>query len=178
MQWTSKSSPRPEKFRLQKSKIKTMLIIFFDKQGVIHKQFVPVGQIVNSAFYIDVIRRLLKRISRVRPQFRAEGSWFLSHDNAPSHSTLVVQIFLAKHGVVEISLPPYSPDLVPADFCLFPTARTAFKGKRFQDVEDVKKNVKAERNAVPLEAFAGCFQKLFERCNKCTQVGGDYFEYK
>jgi hypothetical protein len=56
--------------------------------------------------------------------------------------------------------------------------KTAFKGKRFQDVEDIKRNVMAELNAVPLEAFADCFQKLVEGCNKCIQVGGDYFEYK
>jgi hypothetical protein len=43
MQWTSKLSPRPKKFGLQKSKFKTMLITFFDKQGLIHKQFVPEG---------------------------------------------------------------------------------------------------------------------------------------
>jgi hypothetical protein len=34
----------------------------------------------------------------------------------------------------------------------------------------------AELNAVPLEAFADCFQKLLERCKKYIQVGGDYFE--
>jgi hypothetical protein len=85
---------------------------------VIHKEYVPEGQIVNSAFYVEVIGRLLKRISRVRPQFRAEGSWFLLHDNAPSHSALVVKPFLAKHGAVEISHPRYSPDLAPADFSL------------------------------------------------------------
>jgi hypothetical protein len=45
--------------------------------------------------------------------------------------------------------------------------KTAIKGKRFQDVEDIKKNMTAELNAVPLEAFADCFQKHFERCNKC-----------
>jgi hypothetical protein len=35
---------KAQKFRLQKSKIKTMLITYFDKQGVIHKEFVPEGQ--------------------------------------------------------------------------------------------------------------------------------------
>jgi transposase len=105
MQWTSKSSPRPKKFRSQESKIKTMLITLFDKQVVIHKGFVPEGP-VHSAFYVEVIGRLLKRISRVGPQFRAEGSWFLLHDNALSRSALVVKIFLAEHGVVEISHPP------------------------------------------------------------------------
>jgi hypothetical protein len=69
MQWTSKLSPKPKKFRLQTSKIKTMLITFFDKQGVINKESVPEGQRVNSAFYVKVIGRLLERISRVRPQF-------------------------------------------------------------------------------------------------------------
>jgi hypothetical protein len=42
----------------------------------------------------------------------------------------------------------------------------------------MKKNVTAELNAVPLEAFADCFQKLFKRFNKCIQDGEDYFEYK
>jgi hypothetical protein len=48
--------------------------------------------------------------------------------------------------------------------------KTALKGKRFQE------NVMAELNAVPLETFADCFQKLFKRYNKRVQVGRDYFE--
>jgi hypothetical protein len=55
--------------------------------------------------------------------------------------------------------------------------KTALKGQRCQDVEDIKKNMTVELNAVPLEAFADCFQKHFEQCNKCNQVHGDYFEY-
>jgi hypothetical protein len=54
--------------------------------------------------------------------------------------------------------------------------KTALKGKRFQDVEDIKSNVTAELNAVPLKAFADCFQTLFYRWSKCIQVCGDYFE--
>jgi hypothetical protein len=75
------------------SKIKTMLITFFDKQGLIYKEFVPEGLTVNSAFYVEDSGRLLKRISRVRLQLPAEDSWFLLHDNAPSHSALVVRYF-------------------------------------------------------------------------------------
>jgi histone-lysine N-methyltransferase SETMAR len=149
---------KAQKVRLQKFKIKTMLVTFFDKHGPIHKEFVPDGQTFNSAFCVEVIGRLLKGISRVRPQFRAEGSWFLLHDNAPSHSALVAKTFLANHGVVEISHPPYSSDLAPEDLFFFPTVKTALKGKRFQDVEDIKKNVTAELNAVLLEAFVDCFK--------------------
>jgi transposase len=63
MQWTSEASRSLKKFRLQKSKIKIMLITFFDKQGVIRKEFVPERQKVNGAFYVEVIGRLLRRIS-------------------------------------------------------------------------------------------------------------------
>jgi hypothetical protein len=59
---------------------------------------------------------------------------------------------------------------------LFPKIKTTLKGKRFQDVENIKKKVTAELNTVPLEAFVDCSQKLFKQFNKCIQVGGDYFE--
>jgi len=43
--WVGETSPRPKKMRFQKSRVKTMLVIFFDWQGVIHKEFVPEGEI-------------------------------------------------------------------------------------------------------------------------------------
>jgi hypothetical protein len=73
-----------------------------------------------------------------------------------------VKTSLGEHGV---SHPRYSPDLAAEDFFISPMAKTAFKGKKFQDIEDIKKNVKAELNAVSLEAFSDCFQSLFERFN-------------
>jgi len=36
-QWKSPGSPRPKKARMQKSKLKTMLICFFDQEGIIHR---------------------------------------------------------------------------------------------------------------------------------------------
>jgi hypothetical protein len=43
--------------------------------------------------------------------------------------------------------PLYSPDLAPADFFLYPTVKTALK-RRFQDVDDIKKNVMDELNTL------------------------------
>ena len=34
--------------------------------------------------------------------------------------------------------PPYSPDLVPAGFPLFPKLKTPMKGKRFAMIEEIK----------------------------------------
>jgi hypothetical protein len=49
-----------------------------------------------------------------------------------------VKIFLAKHGAVEISRPLYSSDFVSTYIFLFPTVKTALKGKRFQGAEHIK----------------------------------------
>ncbi|KAJ4430922.1 hypothetical protein ANN_19515 [Periplaneta americana] len=56
--------PATKKSRLQKSKVKTLLIAFFDNNGIIHKEFVPAGQIINAAFYQSVLNRLPQRIRR------------------------------------------------------------------------------------------------------------------
>jgi hypothetical protein len=48
-------SQRSKMARQAKRKIKSMLIIFLDIKGIIHKEFVLAGQTVNSAYYCDVL---------------------------------------------------------------------------------------------------------------------------
>lgn len=91
-QWKSSSSPKGKKF-LQKLKVKTMLVCFYDSKGVIHKEFIPEGQTVTAKVYLSILKRLLKRILRVRPEYSTPGSFFLLHDNAPAHRAVVVQDF-------------------------------------------------------------------------------------
>jgi hypothetical protein len=66
-EWVGETSPRPKKLKFQSYRIKNMLIIFFDSQGVVHKEFVHEGKTVNAEFYKGVMVRLLQRIQRVRP---------------------------------------------------------------------------------------------------------------
>ncbi|XP_011699262.1 PREDICTED: putative uncharacterized protein FLJ37770, partial [Wasmannia auropunctata] len=63
-EWHTTSSPRPKKARMSKSRIKIMLIVFFDVRGIVHYEFVPQGQTVNSAFYLNVLKRLKRRVAR------------------------------------------------------------------------------------------------------------------
>ena len=96
--WVGETSPRPKKLRFQKSRlknmlarVKTMLAIFFDRQGVIHKEFVPEGENINAVYYKGVMERLLNRVRRVRLGICESSGWFLLHDNAPSHNTTIVK---------------------------------------------------------------------------------------
>jgi hypothetical protein len=44
---------------------------------------------------------------------------------------------LAKHSIPVVPHPPYSPDLAPCDFFLFPRLKSTLKGKRFEDVAEI-----------------------------------------
>ena len=54
-----------------------------------------------------------------RPQLWATGDWQLHLDNMPSHASHLIQSFLAKHQINQVTQSPYSPYLVPCDFWLF-----------------------------------------------------------
>jgi hypothetical protein len=100
-----------QKLRMQKSLMKTLLTAFFDAKCIIDHEFVQEKQVVNGKFYKHVIKRLIARAHRVRSEFQESGSWCLLHRDAPAHSSGVVSV---------LSRTPYSPDLAPADFLLFP----------------------------------------------------------
>jgi len=76
-----------------KSKITSILICFFDSQGIVHKECVPPGQTVSQAVYWEVLERLRKRVARVQPGIA--HTWMLHHDNAPCHTAVSVNEFLA-----------------------------------------------------------------------------------
>jgi len=48
MQWKTQNSPRPEKARMSRSQVKTMLVCFFDHKGIAHYEFIAHGQTVNQ----------------------------------------------------------------------------------------------------------------------------------
>ena len=68
--------------------------------------------------------------------------------------------------------PPYSPDLAPCDFWLFPK----LKGCRYERIEEMKEAVTKVIDTLTQEDFQGAFQKSLERYNKSIAAGGDYFE--
>jgi hypothetical protein len=54
--------------------------------------------------------------------------------NVPADSTTLVQAFVAKHHITQVCQLPYSPDLAPCDFYLFPNLKSPFKWRRFVNV--------------------------------------------
>ena len=128
--------------------------MFFYSKGVVHKEFVPPGQTVNDAFYVEVLKRLKKRVARVRPEIA--NTWVLHH-NAPSHASLLVRKFLAKQTVATLPQPPYSPDLAPPDLVLFPRLKSSFKGQHFGTVKNVQAAVTNALKEIPVQDFQASY---------------------
>ena len=75
-------------------------------------------------------------------------------------------------GIMTVPHPPYSLDLAPCDFWLFPQ----LIGCRCERIEEMKEAVMKVIDTLTQEDFHGAFQKLLERDNKCISAGGGYFE--
>ena len=75
-------------------------------------------------------------------------------------------------GINRVSQLPYSPDLAPCDFWLFPNLR----GCRYETIEEMKEAVTKVIDTLTQEDFHGALQKLLERYNKCIASEGDCIE--
>ena len=79
---------------------------------------------------------------------------------------------MTKMDIKTVPYPPYSPDLAPCDFWLFPKLR----GYRYETIDSVKEAVTKVIDTLTQDDFHGAFQKLLKRYNKCIAAGGDCFE--
>ncbi len=172
MQWVKKGQPGPIKARVHTTRSKQMVLVFFDAKGVIYTNYVPKGETVNAEYIKKSMARFLKVFRKKRPIMSSQ-EWFLHRDNAPVHTAATVKDYLTAKGIKTIRHPPYSPDLAPADFFLFPKVKSELAGLSltqgtFQKTWDgvvckIAKNV-----------FAAAFRRWMEQCEKSVRVGGNY----
>ena len=93
-----------------------------------------------SNFALSLIitpRKLFSRFTRPRPW--TTGDWQLHHDNVPTYTPHLVQTFLVKHEILQVTQPFCSLDLGPYEFWLFPKLKSPLKGKRFQPLRIFRK---------------------------------------
>jgi len=72
--------------------------------------------------------------------------------------------------------PPYSPDLAPCDFILFPKLKLRMKGRRFDTIEEIQEELQWVLDTIQKRDFQGCFQAWQKRWDRCIDAKGEYFE--
>jgi len=174
-QWKTASSPRPKKTWQVKSNVRTMLIAFFNIDGLVLHDYVTRGQMVNKEFYKTVLQCLHDTVCRHHPEKWHSSNWILHHDKAPAHRTVTTKEFLVKHNILSLPYPPYSPDLALCDVFLFLQLKRTMKVRRFDDGE-IQANTMRQMRAITKSDYKGCFCQWQECWNKCVQAQGHYFK--
>jgi histone-lysine N-methyltransferase SETMAR len=142
---------------------------------IVRFEFLEQGRTVNQHFYLEILARLREAVRRRRPQLWPDA-WILHHDNALVHDALAFREFLVKKSIMKLNHPPYSSDLAPCDFSLFPKLKIALKGHRFSDIADIQGHATTILQSIPEDEFQKCFELCKHRLTKCIGVQGDYFE--
>ena len=148
----------------------------FDSTGMIYMHWVPTGQTVNKEYYIEVLREFRKRFRWKRPALFKSGQCHFYQDNTPVHNSIFVTDYLSKMGIKTVPHRPYSQDLAPCYFLLFPKLKEKLRGCRYETIEEMKEAVMKVIDMLTQEDFHGTFQKMLEQYNKCIAAGEDYFE--
>ena len=160
----------PVKPRASKSAGKVLAVFFFDAKGVVYRHIVPRGSTVTAAAYVEILANLRDAVNRKRLHYQ-DGRW-LHHDNAPVHTAGKVLEFLHRNNMQTVPHPPYSPDLAPCDFFLFPTLKRPLRGRRFSNDNELMQAVGDVTRDIEKDGLLHVFYKWTARLRKCIEIGG------
>lgn len=174
--WVFGNEPPPTKVVRDKSVSKQMVAVFFRRQGPVAVVPVRERRTVNADWYTTVcLPTVFGELERERPKAGLRRI-FLHHDNASAHTASKTISFLDATDVELVGHPPYSPDLAPCDFFLFPKLKKLLRGQRFSDPEAAVASIIDQLYKIPKKEFKNCFDNWFKRMKKCIKVKGEYFE--
>ena len=97
-------------------------------------------------------------------------------DNAPAHKSVLAMGKLRDLQYELLERPPYSPDLAPSDFCLFPKLKLFLPGQRFFSNQEAITAVERYFTDLTKNHYRDRIMALDHRWNKCVSLKGDYVE--
>jgi len=175
MECRHSGSPRPQKFRVQKSAGKVLASFFWDQDGTLHIDNLPKGQ-TNNAEYYSSLPVQLKDILNEKLRGKITKFVLFLHDNTPAHRALATQKKLAYLGFQYFDHPPYSPDLAPSDYHLFPGLKKQLKGRHFSSDVDIIAAVESWLDRQHSDFLFSGLKNLEQLAKKCIELRGEYVE--
>jgi len=131
MAWKHPRSPTIKKFKTSTSSGKLMATVFWDMHVVLLLHFSAPNETVNSAAYQATLKKLKRTVQRKRP-LMSDKMVLLLHDNAQPHTAHATVNLLERWDWEILEHRPYSPDLAPSDFHLFPNMKKHLRVKAIQ----------------------------------------------
>ena len=131
---------------------------------------------VTGRFYENSILKKGKEIYNEKRPSKGWSGVHLLHDNASSHKCEIVKYVLASEKVKVLNHPPYSPDLSPCDFFLFPRLQKMLSGNKYIRLEVILAALFISVSNRYQRRLFICFSRLGKKLTKCVSVKWEYFE--
>lgn len=125
---------------------------------------------MNSEVYCVQLDRVVGKLSEIE---RKEPVIFL-HDNATPHTSKMTKKKLADIGWEVLPHPPYSPDIAPSDYHLFRSFKGWLKGKRYDDIDELKAGIQEFFDSKPAQFYQRGIYNLLDRWDQIITYEGDY----
>ena len=131
-QWSGgiAAHPAPKNSECKNPQEKFSPRFFWDQEGILLIDYLPKGQTINAEYYSSLLMQL-KDILKEKRCGKIAKVVLLLHDNAPAHRALATQKKLASLGFQYLDHLPYSLDLVPSDYHLFPGLKKTIESSPF-----------------------------------------------
>ena len=152
---------------------KMLYAIFFNSSGPVVQVPCPSGHTVTGRFYKNSVLNKVKEFYNKKPPSKGWSGVHLFHDNASSHKCEVVKSFLASEKMKVLNHPPYSPDLSPCDFFLFPRLKKMLSGNKYMSRISLGNAIYQCLQQIPKEDNLSAFRDWIKRLQKmCFSKGG------
>ena len=150
-------------------------LCFWDGDGIIMTDYLEQGHTITGNYYSALLAKLRSTLAK-KSRGKLQKGILLLHDNAPAHRSMMAVHTSMQCGFTILLHPPYSPDLAPSDFFLFPSLKKHLKGQRFHSNEDVISAGEEWFESHPKSYYAQGLLKVKEKWQKCVDMQGDYVE--
>ncbi|XP_023241076.1 histone-lysine N-methyltransferase SETMAR-like isoform X2 [Centruroides sculpturatus] len=163
-QWTERGESAPKKAKTVSSAGKVMASVFW----VAPKK-------INGKYYANLLQRLSDEIKKKRPHL-AKKKMLFHQDNAPVHTFVITMAKINELRFKFLPHAPYSPDLAPSDYFLFPNLKKWLGDKRFANNEEVESAVDGYFEKLDSSHYKQETEAIVHCWKKCIELKGDYVE--
>ena len=153
-----------------------MMIFAYDSVGVLVAERVPLGKTVNSDVYRDFLMKKLRPTIRKKRRTLLNAKPLILPDNASCHKSERVTSLSTSYEWDVLPHPPYSPDMSPPDFDLFPKLKEPLRGICFDDLDELGDEVAKQVQRLNSGCLATGVSDLPKRWQSVIEKQGCYIE--
>ncbi|UYV76634.1 hypothetical protein LAZ67_14001539 [Cordylochernes scorpioides] len=135
-QWKLPHEPRPKKVRQVRSNVKVLLTVLFEGGA---------WCIMSSCHRVErSIRNITYKLCAICAKQSARNAQICGRTKIDFCTTITPLLTHPKNNTLMMPQPPYSPDLAPCDFFLFPKLKRPMKWRLYATLDEIKTASKEE----------------------------------